>query len=111
MRHVLVVVMVENVAEHQRRARQPGHAAERRQVGLHDEIAVALLPVGGRVAGHRLHVDVVGEQIVAAMRLLMGAVEEILRLEALADEAALHVGEADDDGVDLACADRRSATP
>ena len=69
------------------------------------EIAIALLPIGGGVAGHRLHVDVVGEQIVAAVRLLIRAVEEILGLEALADQRALHVGKADHDGVDLAVGD------
>ena len=87
------------------RCRQPRHAPQRRQVGLHDEIAVALLPARRRVARHRLHVDVVGEQIVAAVRLLVGAVEEVLGLEALADQPALHVGEADHDRVDLAGAD------
>ena len=79
--------------------------------GFMHEVAVALLPVGGGVAGHRLHVDVVGEQIVAAMRLLVRAFEEILGLHALADETALHVGEGDDDRVDLAGADRRSQVP
>ena len=74
---------------------------KRGKVGLHDEVAVALLPIGGRVARHRLHVDIVGEQVVAAVRLFMGAVEEILGLEAFADEPTLHVGEADDDRVDL----------
>ena len=65
-------------------------------VGLHDEIAIALGPVGGLVAGHRLHIDVVGEQVVAAMRLLDRAIEEELGLEALADQPPLHVGEGDD---------------
>jgi hypothetical protein len=37
------------------------------------------------------------------MRLLVGTGEEILCLEALADEPPLHVGEAGQDGVDLAC--------
>ena len=70
--------------------------------GFMHEVAVALLPVRDRVAGHRLHVDVVGEQIVAAMRLLVRAFEEVVGLHALADEPALHVGEGDDDRVDLA---------
>ena len=107
MRDVLVMVVIENVGEHQRRPRQPRQTPQRRHVGLHDEIAVALLPVGGRVAGHRLHVDVVGEQIVAAVGLLVRPLEEILGLHALADQAPLHVGKGDDDGIDLAVADRR----
>ena len=96
----IVVVVVEHVGEHQRGAFQPRHAPQRRQVGLHDEIAIALVPARRRVAGHRLHVDVVGEQIVAAVRLLMRAVDEILRLEALADQPALHVDHRHHDRVD-----------
>ena len=82
-----------------------GIAAQRRQVGLHDEIAIALLPACRLVAGHRLHIDVVGEQIVAAMRLVVRGCDEILGLEALADQPALHVDERGDDGVDLARGD------
>ena len=102
VRQVRGVVMIEHVAQHERRRRQPGNAPERRQVRLHREIAVALLPIGDRVARHRLHVDVVGEEIVAAVGLLIGAVEEILDVETLADQTSLHVGHAGDDGVDLA---------
>ena len=83
-----------------------GMRLQRGQIGLHDEVAVALFPIGDGVARHRLHVDVVGEQIVAAVGFLVGAVEEILGLEALADEASLHVGKAGHDRVDLAGADR-----
>ena len=104
MRKVAVGVMVENVGDDQRRPRQPRDAPHRRQVRLDDEIAIALRPVGRRVARHRLHVDIVGQQIVAAVGLLVGAFEEEFHVHALADEAALHVGEGDDDGVDLAAA-------
>ena len=45
------------------------------------------------------------------MRLLIGAAEEKLGLKALADEPALHVGEAGDDRVDLAGADSLLAIP
>ena len=79
VRDRLVMMVVEDVAEDQRGPRQPRDAPERRQVGLHDEVAVALFPVGDGVARHRLHVDVVGEQVVAAVRLLVGAVEENTR--------------------------------
>ena len=79
-----------------------GHQPHGRQIRLDDEIAIALLPARRLVAGHRLHIDVVGEQIVAAMRLLIGAVGEILRMEALADEPPLHVGESRDDRIDRA---------
>ena len=96
--------MVQQVAEHQRRPFEPGHAAERRQVGLHDEVAIALLPARRLVARHRLHLDVVGQQVVAAMRLVMAGVDEELRQEALADQPALHVDGADEHGVDVAAA-------
>ena len=102
---VLVAVMIEDVAENKRGPRQPGNAPQRAHVRLHDEVAVALLPVGHGITRHRLHIDVVGEQIVAAVRLLISAVEEILGLKTLADEPALHVGEAGDHRVDFACAD------
>ena len=102
MGKLVVMVMIEHVAKDEGRGRQPGDAPERRQVRLHDEIAVALLPIGDRVARHRLHVDVVGEEIVAAMRFLMRAGEEIFGVHALADQPALHIGEANDDRVDLA---------
>ncbi len=98
----LVMVMVDDIAQNQRGCRQPRYPPQRRKVGLHDEIAVALLPVGCGISRHRLHIDVVGEQIIAAVGFLVGAFEEILGLEALTDERALHVGEADHDRVDLA---------
>ena len=104
MRHVVVMV-VEHVGQHQRGAFEPRQRAQGGEVGLQDEIAVALVPARGRVARHRLHVDVVGEQIVAAVRLLVRAVDEILGLEALADEAALHVDHGDEHGVDGAGGD------
>ena len=96
------MMMVEHVGEHQRGAVEPRQAAQGRHVGLHDEVAVALLPARRRVARHRLHVDVVGKQVVAAVRLFVRAVDEKFRLEALADEAALHVDHGDDHGVDRA---------
>ena len=105
MRDRLVVMVVDEIGEAERRALEPGALHQRRHVGLHDEVAVALGPVGGRVAGHRLHIDVVGEQVVAAVRLLPRAVDEELRVEALADQPPLHVGEGDNDGVDLALLD------
>ena len=101
MRHI-VMVMIENVGEHQRRALQPGNAAHCRQVGLQDEIAIAFVPARGGIAGHRLHVDVVGQQVIARMRFLVGTVDEIAGLEAFADEPPLHVHHGDDDRIDSA---------
>ena len=44
-----------------------GHAAQRGQVGRHDEVAVAALPRRDRVAVDGVHLDVDGEQVVAAL--------------------------------------------
>jgi len=98
----VLVVMVLHIAQHQGGALQPGHQAHGGEVGLEHEVAVAALPAGGGIAGHRLHVDVVGQQVVAAVGFLVGAVEEELDLEAFADQAALHVDHAGQDGVDAA---------
>ena len=85
------------------RARQPRDAPERRGIGQQHHVAVALLPARHRVAVDGVHVDVDREQVVARL----GAVAQHLLLEepgrdALADQAALRIGERDDDGVDLA---------
>ena len=106
VRDRLVMMVIDDVAEDQRGPRQPRDAPERREIGLHGEVAVALFPIGDGVARHRLHVDVVGEQIVAAVGFLVGAVEKILGLEALADQPSLHVGKAGHDRIDLAGANR-----
>jgi hypothetical protein len=67
---------------------------------------VAERPGRRLVAGHRLHLHVDGQQIVAAVGLLDHAVEEEARRHALAHEAALHVREGDHHRVDLARLDQ-----
>ena len=99
---VLAVVMVEHVAQHQGRAFQPRHAAQGAHVGLEHKVAVAFAPAGGRVPGHRLHVDVVGQQVIAAVGFFVTAVDEKLDLEALAHQAPLHVDHAHQHGIDFA---------
>ncbi len=96
------MVVIEHVAQHQGRAFQPGHAPQGGHVRLEHEIAVALAPTGRGVTGHRLHVDVVGQQVIAAVGFFVAAVDEELDLEALADQSALHVDHADQHGVDFA---------
>ncbi len=88
-------MMVLDVAQHQRGRWQPGDAAQRTHHRLQDEVAVALSPARGLVAGHRLHIDVEREQIIAGMRFLVGTVDEEAGGEAFAREAPLQVGEAD----------------
>jgi hypothetical protein len=102
---LLMRVMVEKVGHAERRARKPGDAAQRGEVRLHHIVAVALFPAGRLVARNREHLDVDGEEVVAAMRLLPPAVHEVLGNEAFAHEAALHVHDGHEDGVDLASGD------
>ena len=75
------------------------------EVGLEDEIAVTQGPGRGLVAGHRLHFQVDGQKVVAAVGFLHHAVEEEVPHHPLAHEAALHVHHGDHDGVDVAALD------
>ena len=81
------------------------------RVEVEDElhVAVAALPRGDRVAVDGVHVDVDAEQVVAALGAVARAthVEEVAPVQPLALQPALHVGEGDDDGVDLAGLDPR----
>ena len=86
-----------------------GMSAQRVEVGLHLEVAVAALPRRHRVAADGVHLDVDGEQVVAGLGAVLGdLVEEVRRGQPLALQAALHVGEREQHGVDLAAADRRA---
>ena len=81
----------------------PRDRAQRVEVGLHDEVAVAALPARHLVAGDGVHVDVDGQQVVAALGVVLDdLVEEVRRGEALALQAPLHVGDHEQDCVDLA---------
>ena len=93
-----------HVAEHERRRLEPRDAAKRRHVGPNVEVAVALLPARERVAGHRIHLHLEREQVVAALHPVPGVhlLEEELGVQALAHQPSLHVGEGDDDRVDRA---------
>ena len=94
--------MPDDVAQHECRRLQPGNRAQRRQVRLQPEVAVAPLPARKRVAGLRIHLHVEREQVVAALRLVPSRdlLEEEVDVVALPHQAALHVRERDDDGVD-----------
>ena len=97
-----------DVREDQRGRLQPGNTPKRREVGDQLEVAVPAFPAGHLVAGHRVHVHVDGEQVVAPFGALTARcrLNEELGVDTLAHQAALHVGEGDDDGVDLAPLDR-----
>ena len=76
------------------------------EVGVHGEVAVAAVPGGHRVAVDGVHLGVDGEEVVAALgAVLEDLVEEEAGGEPLALEPPLHVGEGQDDGVDLAARD------
>ena len=91
-----------HVAEDERGRLEPGDTAERVEVRLELEIAVALLPARDLVARDRLHLHVEREQVVAALDLVPGAdlLDEVLAVEPFSHQATLHVGEGDDDRVD-----------
>jgi hypothetical protein len=99
VRHVFAMV-VDHVAEHQRRAREPGDPPQRRQIGPDREVAVAQIPGRRRVARHRLHVHIQRQEVVAGVHLVHHLVEEVVPGDPLADQPALHVDEAGEDGID-----------
>jgi hypothetical protein len=81
----------------------PGDRSQGRHVGGKLEVAVAAGPRRHRVALHRVHVHVDREQVVAALGAVLGhLVEEVARGQSLALEAALHVRQGEQDGVDPA---------
>ena len=85
----------------------PRDRAKRVQVRLHHEVPVAVRPGGHLVAVHGVHVHVHGEQVVAALRHVLGhLVEEVGGRQPLALEAALHVGDGEQHRVDGALLDR-----
>ncbi len=91
MRHIFMGMVVKHVAKDERRAGKPWCAAQRLEVRLQHEIAIALVPARRLVTRHRFHLDIDAEQIVAAVCFLIAAVDEKLGMEALADETALQV--------------------
>ena len=65
------------------------------------EVAVPAFPARHLVARLRVHLHVEREQVVAALEPVTERVlDEVVGLLALAHQAALHVGEGADDGVD-----------
>ena len=76
------------------------------EVEVEEHIAIPPLPGGERVAGHGVHLDIDGEQVVAPLRAMgQDVVEEEARVQPLALQSPLHVGEGHNDGVDFAAVD------
>src|SRR4029077_3780775 len=81
---------------------EPGNAPQRRQIGRELEVAVAAFPRGELVTRYGIHLHVEGEQIVAPLRpvSVLDLLEEEVAMEALAEQAPLHIRERHDHGVD-----------
>ena len=96
-----------HVAENHRRGVEPREDPQRVEVRHHVEVAVAAGPVGHLVAGDRVHLHVDRHQVVASLGRLavVGGLDEVFGIDALAHESALHIGEGDDNGVDRAFGD------
>ena len=100
------VVHPDQVALDHRRGREVGEHPDRPIVEDELHVAVAAVPRGDRVAVDGVHVDVDGEQVVAALGAVLGhVVDEVAAVQAFALEPPLHVGEGDDDGVDAPVVD------
>ena len=103
--HVAAVVPLE-VGHQQHGALVPRDRAQRVEVGLQLEVAVAALPGRHRVAVDGVHVDVDGQQVVAALGAVLGdLVQEVRGGQPLALQPALHVGDRQQHGVDRAVRD------
>jgi hypothetical protein len=95
-------MVVEKVAQHHRRAFQPRHPPQGGKIRLHHIVAIARLPAGRRIAVGRRHFEVGRQHVVAAMGFLVARLDEVLHMETLAHQAALHVDTAHQHGVDIA---------
>ncbi len=99
----------EEIAYHQGGLGEPGGAPERREVRYRMEIAVAAFPTREAVARHGVHLHVAGEQVVASVVAVTDRVlHEEMAGDALAHQAAIHVGEDGENGFDLAGFDGRA---
>src|SRR5438093_9463201 len=62
--HERVALLLDDVAEDDRRVLEPGRAAERREVRHAAYVTVALLPRGEAIAGDGVHLHAAGEEVV-----------------------------------------------
>ena len=96
-----LVIRSVHVTDHHRRLVKPGADAQRGEIGDKMHVAKAALPVGEREAVDGVHGHVAGEQVRARVRARLGAAgDKVPRIHALAEEAPVDVGEADDDRLD-----------
>ena len=93
---------VEEIAEDERGLLQPRQHAQRGGVGSAEHVAVARLPTREAVSGNGRHVDVDREEVAARVDPVLGDMSSVEpSRHSLPHEAALQIGEGDDDGVDL----------
>jgi hypothetical protein len=101
-----MAVVIDQVAEDERRLLEPRDAPERADVAHRVEVLVAGLPARQPVAGQRVHVDVDGEQVGARVHPRAAHLVQVeARGDTLPHESPLQVGKGDQDRVDLAVAD------
>ena len=101
-------VIANVVAEHERCSGLPWKQADGVQIGFNNKITKARIPVCDFEPVERIHFDINGEEIVAAMRaMFQNRLKEWLGAETFAHEAAEGIGESDNDRVNRARADLR----
>ncbi len=89
------------IGEQHGRGRLPRDPPQRGEVRRHQQVAVAALPGRHRVTRDGVHLDIDGEQVIAAFgAVLDDLVQEVVGVEALAGQPALDVDDREDDGVD-----------
>jgi len=102
-RHQLVGFRVQHVGQHQSGPVGPGGQAQGVHVGHQMDVAVAQFPVGEVVTGHRRHLHVDGQQVVAGVGARPGGVfQKKFGVEAFAHQPAVEVGEGHDHRFDIA---------
>ena len=100
-RHRITAVPMQ-VGHHQRGPGQPWQYPQRGQIGAHHHIPVAGVPTGHPIALDGVHLGIHGQQIVTALGAVLGdLLGEQSGRHPFSGQPALHVGERDDDGVDL----------
>ncbi|ERT95406.1 hypothetical protein P038_01814 [Brucella abortus 99-9971-135] len=101
----IVMMVVQYIAQHNGRLFQPRRKAQRGEIRLHDEIAIAFVPTRRLIARYEFHIDIVGQKIIAAVGFVITGFHEKLSVEALSNQAALHVHDAGQHRVDPAFRD------
>ena len=91
----------DHVRQAQRRVLVPGDPTQGGEIRPEYEVAVAEVPRGEGVAVHGVHVHVDGEEVVAPLGgVRHHLVQEVGGVGPLPLQAALHVGDPDEDGID-----------